>query len=345
MFQKSGVLYFRNTMNTEPSIYFAPFQGITTAVFRQIYARHFPGVNKLFTPYFANFEPGHALSPAKMVAMRNQSESGIEVVPQVLSKSADEILWLAKVCEQLGFKELNWNLGCPYPQVANKKRGSGILPYPEMVDEILGEVLRDINISFSVKCRLGYHSPDEMSALIPVFNRYPISELTIHARIGRQLYSGTPNLEAFAETASQLQMPVVYNGDIFSGEDYDRFRNWFPEINLLMIGRGILNDPFLPSLIKGFQLPSNPGTTIRAFVDDLYIAYRKERDDNPSVLNAMKEYWAYLAESFDEPVRVFRKVRKAKNFIDYEEAIDHVFGNFHWVGSENRPSAIPDSYR
>ncbi|MBK9356299.1 MAG: tRNA-dihydrouridine synthase [Bacteroidales bacterium] len=62
-----------------------------------------------------------------MVALKNQSESGIEVVPQVLSKSAGEIIWLAQVCEQLGFKELNWNLGCPYPQVANKKRGSGIL--------------------------------------------------------------------------------------------------------------------------------------------------------------------------------------------------------------------------
>jgi len=329
-------------MNIVPSVYFAPFQGITTAVFRRVYARHFTGVDKLFTPYFANFEPGHALSPAKMVALRNQFESGIEVVPQVLSKSADEILWLAKVCEQLGFKELNWNLGCPYPQVANKKRGSGILPFPDMVDEILQKAMREINLSFSVKCRLGYHSPDEMAALIPVFNRYPISELTIHARIGKQLYAGSPDLDAFAETARQLQMPVVYNGDIFTRKDCDRFRNRFPEINILMIGRGILNDPFLPSLIKGFQLPSNPGTTIRVFVDDLYMTYRKERDNNPSVLNAMKEYWAYLAESFDEPVRVFRKVRKAKTFIDYEEAIDQVFGNYHWVGSENRLPAIPD---
>ncbi|MBK6346757.1 MAG: tRNA-dihydrouridine synthase family protein [Bacteroidales bacterium] len=330
-------------MTATPKIYFAPFQGITTAVFRKVYAMHFKGVDKLFTPYFANFEPGHALSQTKMVALKNQSESGIEVVPQVLSKSAGEIIWLAQVCEQLGFKELNWNLGCPYPQVANKKRGSGILPYPEMVDEILGEVLRSINISFSVKCRLGYHSPEEMKGLIPVFNRYPISELTIHARIGRQLYSGTPDLYAFDETARQLQMPVVYNGDIFTREDCDRFQTRFPEINLMMIGRGILNDPFLPLLIKGSELPSDPAATIRAFTDDLYMAYRKERDNNPSVLNAMKEYWAYLAESFDEPVRVFRKVRKAKSFIDYEEAIDQVFGNFHWAGSENKPSAIPDS--
>lgn len=315
------------------SIYFAPFQGITTKPFRELYARHFQGVDKLFTPYFSNFAVGHTLPLLKQKALKDQFENGIEVVPQVLSKSAGEIISFARNCEEFGFKELNWNLGCPYPQVARKKRGSGILPFPEMVDEILEKVMQDIHISFSIKCRLGYLSEKEMEALIPVFNHYPISELTIHARIGKQLYSGKPDLDSFAESARQLHMPVVYNGDIFSSEDYTRFRNRFPEINLLMIGRGILNDPFLPSLIKGFEMPPNPEATIRAFIDDLYLAYRKERNDNPSVLNAMKEYWAYLAESFDDPVKAFRKVRKAKTFEDYEEAVAHTFDEYKWIGS------------
>jgi len=323
-------------MEMIPKIYFAPFQGITTRTFRMIYAKHFKGIDKLYTPYFANFEPGHALSPTKMLALKNQSESGIEVVPQVLSKNADEIIWLAKVCEQLGFKELNWNLGCPYPQVANKKRGSGILPYPEMVDEILEKVLRDVNIAFSVKCRLGYHSADEMTRLIPVFNRHALSELTIHARIGRQLYSGKPDFETFALSAGSLNAPMVYNGDIFSPEDYTLFNERFPAINLLMIGRGVLTNPLLPSLIKGLDQAEEPGDAIHRFIDDLYLAYRIERENNPSVLNAMKEYWAYLAESFDEPVKVFRKVRKAKTFSDYEEAISFVFGNYKWVGAGSR---------
>jgi tRNA-dihydrouridine synthase len=318
------------------SIYFAPFQGITTKPFRELYARHFQGVDKLFTPYFSNFAVGYPLPPLKQKALKNQFENGIEVVPQVLSKSADEILSFANSCEVLGFKELNWNLGCPYPQVARKKRGSGILPFPEMVDEILEKVMKDITIGFSVKCRLGYLSAKETDALIPVFNRYPINELTIHARIGKQLYSGKPDFDSFAEAARQLQMPVVYNGDIFTKTDFEQFKSRFPEINLLMIGRGILIDPFLPSLIKGFELPSNPERTIRAFIDDLYRAYRKERDDNPSVLNALKEYWAFLAESFEEPVKVFRKIKKAKNFEAYDEAIALIFEEFKWIGEGSR---------
>ncbi|MBW6492400.1 MAG: tRNA-dihydrouridine synthase family protein [Lentimicrobium sp.] len=324
-------------MSQQPvSIYFAPFQGITTKPFRALYARHFQGVDKLYTPYFSNFAVGHTLPPLKQKALKDQFENGVEVVPQVLSKSAEEILSFANSCEVLGFRELNWNLGCPYPQVARKKRGSGILPFPDMVDEILEKVMKEIHISFSVKCRLGYLSAEEMVALIPVFNRYPIHELAIHARIGKQLYSGKPDLVSFAEAARQLQMPVVYNGDIFTPEDFGRFRNRFPEINLLMVGRGILYDPFLPSLIKGFELPPDPAKTIRTFIDDLYRTYRKERDDNPSVLNAMKEYWVYLAESFDEPVKAFRKVRKAKTFDDYEEAISLIFEDCKWVGAGSR---------
>ncbi|MFH1121947.1 MAG: tRNA-dihydrouridine synthase [Bacteroidota bacterium] len=320
-------------MNGLPSVYFAPFQGITTAVFRQVYARHFKGVDKLYTPYFANFEPGHALSPAKRLALKNQSEYGIEVVPQVLSKSVAEINWLAQVCEQLGFKELNWNLGCPYPQVAGKKRGSGLLPYPDLVEEILEKVMQNINLRFSVKCRLGYFSPREMDSLVPVFNRYPVSELTIHARIGKQLYSGETNLNAFASAASSLKIPLVYNGDIFSRKDHLEFRRQFPDIHHLMLGRGILYDPFLPALVKGIELPSDLKAHIRRFMDELYIACRVEREDNPSVLNAMKEYWAYLAESFSEPVRVFRKIKKAKNFDAYDEAIESIFDDYQWIGT------------
>ncbi len=320
-------------MNESLKIYFAPFQGITTHVFRNVYANHFRGVDKLYTPYFSNFEPGHSLSEIKMRSLRNQVEFGIEVVPQVLSKSAEEIIWLAHLCGQMSFKELNWNLGCPYPQVANKKRGSGILPYPEMVDEILQKVFNEIKISLSVKCRLGYHSADEMAGLIPVFNRYPISEITIHARIGKQLYAGEPDLHAFASAASALKLPLVYNGDIFRVENYQEFIRQFPDIKLLMLGRGILHDPFLPAKIKGIELPSNPQAIVYQFVNELYEAIRHERNNNPSVLNAMKEYWAYLAESFDEPVRVFRKVRKAKSFSDYEEGISYIFENYKWVGA------------
>lgn len=321
-------------LNNQTKIYLAPFQGITGVTFRNVYSRHFQGVDKLFTPFFTAINSDLKLPPRKLAELEHISESGVDVIPQVLSKDADEIIRFAHFCEKKGFKELNWNLGCPYPMVANKKRGSGMLPYPDMVAEILQRVMTKTAIRFSVKCRLGYFSPDEIFSLIPVFNHYNILELTIHARIGKQLYSGEPDLETFRKALVLLTVPTVYNGDIFSRNDFQRVSNNFPSISTWMIGRGMLSDPFLPSIIKGLQTKTDHQATIRQFMDDLYFAYRRQLNENPAVLGILKEYWHYLAESFNEPHKVFKKLKKVKNFAEYEDAVEVVFGEYEWVGSE-----------
>jgi len=318
------------------SIYLAPFQGITGVTFRKVYSSHFQGVNKLYTPFFTAINSELKLPARKLNELGHVSENGVDVVPQVLSKDADEIIRFAQFCEKLGFEELNWNMGCPYPMVANKKRGSGMLPYPEMVDEILQKVMAETNICFSVKCRLGYFSPDEIYKLTPVFNHHKISELTIHARIGKQLYTGEPDLETFGKALSFLRIPVVYNGDIFSLNDFQRVSNHFPAINTWMIGRGLLSDPFLPAIIKGLPIETDRQAAIRRFIDELYSAYRMQLNDNPAVLGILKEYWHYLAESFNNPHKVFKKLKKAKKFDEYETGVDAVFREYEWVGSEGK---------
>jgi tRNA-dihydrouridine synthase len=172
--------------------------------------------------------------------------------------------------------------------------------------------------------------------LVPVFNHHKISELTIHARIGKQLYTGEPDLDTFQKAISLIAVPVVYNGDIFSSNDFQRVSNRFPAINTWMIGRGLLSDPFLPAAIKGLEIETGRQATIRLFIDELYSVYRRQLNDNPAVLGILKEYWHYLAESFDNPHKVFKKLKKVKKYDEYEEAVDGVFGEYQWVGSEGK---------
>jgi tRNA-dihydrouridine synthase B len=334
----SGYLNLKtpDPLNNRIQIYLAPFQGITGVTFRKVYSRNFQGVDKLYTPFFTAINNQLKLPSRKLAEIGNPSENGIEVVPQILSKDADEIIRFAEFCQNLGFKELNWNLGCPYPMVANKKRGSGMLPYPEMVDEILQKVMAETALSFSVKCRLGYFSPDEIFKLVPVFNCHKISELTIHARIGKQLYSGETDMYTFQKAISLITVPVVYNGDIFSLNDFQRVNDRFPAINTWMIGRGLLSDPFLPAIIKRIPIATDRQATVRRFMEELYFDYRKQLNDNLAVLGILKEYWHYLAESFDDPHKVFKKVKKVNSFDEYEEAVDVVFGEYEWVGSEGK---------
>ena len=319
-----------------PRIYLAPFQGITGVTFRDVYSRYFVGVDKFFTPFFNGIQHDLKLPARKLQELGQASENSVEVVPQILSKDADEIMRFAALCHRMGSGELNWNLGCPYPMVAKKKRGSGMLPFPEMIDEILCGAMSAMPIRFSVKCRLGYLSESEFDALVPVFNRHAISELTIHARIGKQLYSGETNLEAFEKAISVIQAPVVYNGDIFSIRHFMQISNRFPGISTFMIGRGLLSDPFLPARIKGLPLPASEQTHMRQFMDELYHAYRRQKNDNLSVLGNLKEYWHYVAESFNDPHKVFKQVKKVNSFGEYEAAVSVVFSDYTWIGSAQR---------
>ena len=316
---------------TGQRIYIAPFQGITTVVFREVYTRHFSGTDKLFTAFFNGIHNEKSLR-SKQREIEKTCHHGIPVVPQILSKDAGEILLFGKQCYDLGFNEINWNLGCPFPRVARKKRGSGLLPYPEEITEILTKIFPALPLKLSVKCRLGYNSNDEILKLIPVFNRFPLSEIIVHARLGRQMYKGSVQTGAFREALHLSAHKMVYNGDIFTPEGFQAFQQQFPEVNRWMLGRGLLADPFLPELIRGISPSAQPLLVIRKYVDDLYFAYRKAFNDNLRAISVMKEFWSYLSLSFDRPERVFNKIKKSTAFDGYEDAVNFALSHYVWQG-------------
>jgi tRNA-dihydrouridine synthase len=329
------LFYFCKQMSASTKIYLAPFQGITGHVYREIYAKHFEGIDKFFTPFFTGIHKVKSLA-SKAAEFESTQHKRITVVPQILSKDADEMLRFAGFCHTKGFDEINWNLGCPYPRVANKKRGSGLIPFPELVDEILSKLMPEIPVRLSVKTRLGYFSPDEILQLIPVLNRYAVTEIIIHARIGKQLYKGGVDTPAFEKAIGITTIPVAYNGDVFNLSDFKNAHKDFPGIKNWMIGRGLLADPFLPAIIKGIVLPglSERKYIIRRFVDDLYFGYRRKMNDRLQAINVLKELWGFLCFSFDDPHKVFNRLKKTKTFDEYEDAVNAVFEKHEWLGSD-----------
>lgn len=321
-------------MNSTHLIYFAPFQGITNRIFRTVYLQYFQGIDKIYTPYFAGINKDNKLSSNKTKELNKLDHKNVKLIPQILSKDIDEIVRFAAIIESMGFDELNWNLGCPAPQVASKKRGSGMLAQPEMIDRILSGIEHKINIRFSIKCRLGYESAQEFRQLIPIFNQHNLSELIIHARVGKQMYKGTTDLQSIIEYRPLLNMPVVYNGDIFSKSDFQQLEATIPDAGKWMIGRGILQNPFLAATIKGIPTQMDKEIQIKQFVESLYINYRRQMHDSLAVIGFMKEYWQYLAVSFDNPIKVFKKLKKANTFEEYEAKVEEIFKEFNWVKQE-----------
>lgn len=309
--------------STSLQLSLAPFQGITTSLFRDVFTRHFKGVDKLYTAFFTG---GHIRKKnTEHADLAQTHQNGVPVIPQILSKHADEILLFGQQCRDKGFEEINWNLGCPYPRVANKGRGSGLLPHPEKVAQILDAVFPALPVRLSIKCRLGYFSPDEIQTLIPVFNRFPLSEIIVHARIGKQLYEGPVNPDAFIKAISISQVPMAYNGDIFSNDDLMHFQKQFPSVRHWMIGRGLLYDPFLAARLKHIPIPENSQSVLYDFVTELYHSYRKKTEDRIAALHVMKEFWSYFSHSFANPDQVFNQIKTCVTFADYEGKIAEIF--------------------
>ncbi|MBO6026535.1 MAG: tRNA-dihydrouridine synthase family protein [Bacteroidales bacterium] len=300
-----------------------PFQGITDAPFRNVFKKHFAGIDKYYTPFFTGIQKDHAknLQVEEIDPACNDVET---LTPQILSTDAEEILRFAAQCKELGYKEINLNMGCPFPRVANKKRGCGLLPYPEKIEAMLARVFDQIDLKFSVKCRLGYFDQDEIIPVIEVFNKYPLSELIIHPRIGKQLYKGEADVKRFAELIPLIKAPLVYNGDIVSVERFERIREEVQPVNEFMLGRGVLANPFLAEEIRGIH-SDEKAKRLHAYVVDLYEDRLRHAGGSPKVLGRMKELWSYLMYSFDEPQDIWRKIKKINALREYEETVETVF--------------------
>ena len=300
----------------------APFQGITDVVYRNVFKKHFRGIDKFYTPFFTGIQKDNSKS-LRGEEISPEFNDVNTVVPQILSNKADEIIRFANQCKSIGYREFNLNMGCPFPRVANKTRGCGLMADPEHTIPMLTEVCEHIDgIKFSIKCRLGYYNDEEIYAFIDAFNTLNISEIIIHPRIGKQMYNGEASLEKFVKLIPLINKPLVYNGDVFDVEKYKTVKESIENISL---GRGLLTNPFLAEEIKGIDNQKDTKTRLHGFVVDLYVERLHHAGGSPKIIGSMKELWKYMMNIFDDPQDVWRKIKKVNHLDDYETAVEAVF--------------------
>lgn len=302
--------------------YLAPMEGITGYIFRGIWADQFGGADKVFTPFLSPNQNQSFLSKEKMDIMPEHNR-GAYTVPQILTNRGDYFLWAAKELEDRGYREVNLNLGCPSMTVVSKKRGSGMLPYPEEVDRLLSEIFSGTKLKISVKTRLGRFAPEEFEPLLQVYNRYPLEELILHPRIQTDLYQNTPRLDWFEYARKESRNPLCYNGDINTPENERALLERFPDCEAIMYGRGIVANPALLRELEGGERLSLP--ELRQFHDRIYEMYRENLPGDMPVIYKMKELWFYWSKNFHDKDKTLKKIQKTKNRKDYEAAVEVLF--------------------
>lgn len=328
-------------------VYFAPMEGITGYLYRNIHHRFYGNIDEYYTPFIVPNQT-RRLTSREMNDILPEHNQGITVVPQILTNRADDFVWAARKAQALGYQTVNLNLGCPSGTVYAKGRGAGFLAYPDELDRFLETVsaeLEKLGIRLSVKTRIGVESSDEFGRILKIFNQYPLEKLIIHPRVRTDYYRNHPHMEVFQTAVQESVNPVCYNGDIFSVHDFSLFCEAFPETDAVMLGRGLLTNPALAEMIQeNSKIQKNSrqqesletqerselqahlrAQKLRQFHDALLDGYRQVISGDRNVLFKMKELWFYLAYAFVDGEKLVKKIRKAGNMETYKEAVDRLF--------------------
>ncbi len=300
------------------NLYFAPLEGITTYIYRSVHAECFGFCDRYFAPFITPSD-NERISRKGLRDVVPEKNNGQNLCVQVLTNRSDSFLKFARKVKMLGYGEININLGCPFPRVVQKGRGAGMLKDKEELDRFLDGIFSSTDVSVSVKTRTGFYSGEEMERLMEVYNEYPISELTIHPRAGEDFYKGTPDMAVFSKGYKSAKMPVCYNGDVLTAEDFADISEAYPDLSGVMIGRGAIKNPALFREIKGGE-PLKTEELV-AFSDRLSDAYYEALGSEVFTLQKLKEVWGYMIENYPEETKIAKSIKKASKREELSEVI------------------------
>ena len=303
----------------------SPLQGFTDFRFRNAFHKYFGGISVYYAPYI-RFGGKLEIKPVYQKDLNPKNNHGLNIIPQVMTCRAEEFIFAAEYVQSLGYKELNWNLGCPYPMVTNKGLGSGLIRQPDRIDEILDKVHTQTDIVVSMKMRMGYEHSEEILKVFPVLDKYPIKNVGIHARIGAQLYKGGVDLDGFQKCLDHSNQVIYYNGDITTVDVFEKMKIRFPSVNHWMLGRGLIADPFLPQMIfdQTHFYPEDRIERFSKFHDTLFTAAEQKLTGEKAVIRKMLSYWEYFASTFPNPQKLVKKIKKAKCYEVYDAAVKDI---------------------
>lgn len=307
--------------------YLAPMQEVTGWVYRNVYFAMFGNIDKYFTPFIVPTQK-KILKTRERKEVAPENNRGMFVVPQIMTNHAGQFIDTCHMLMELGYHEINLNLGCPAATVVTKARGSGFLADAGKLDRFFEEVFLALGkehstLAVSVKTRIGLEFPEEFEDILRIYNRYPLSEIIIHPRLQKDYYGNQPYLEVFSDALNQSVHPVCYNGDIFTKADYDAFIKRFPFVDRIMLGRGVVGNPGLVREIATGQQISKQ--ELQDYHDGLYAGYREALGNEKDVLFKMKEVWHYLGADFSDAEKELKKIRKAGKPEEYNVAVKRVF--------------------
>ncbi|MCM1369398.1 MAG: tRNA-dihydrouridine synthase family protein [Candidatus Amulumruptor caecigallinarius] len=306
-------------------IYIAPIQGVTDAAWRHYHHISYPGDNRYFTP-FIRCEHG-TLRHRDAKDFTSELNKGTGTEAQIIFRDMREADILVRELSALGAKEINLNMGCPFPLQTGKGRGAGFIANTNEAAKLPELFGKYPEVSFSVKMRLGYESPDEWRNIIGTLNSLPLRFIALHPRVARQQYGGELHHTEFDAFTEASKNPVIFNGEIRTPEDATIITERHPSICGLMTGRGILGRPSLAQEItEGKEIPSEERLArMMKFHKALLRHYEETLCGDTQILSKIKGFWEYSEDEIGR--KAWKAIRKSTTMPKYKSAIAMILQN------------------
>ena len=302
--------------------YFAPMEGLTDSIYRRLHHKHFGGVDRYYMPFISP-TIHRSLTHKEDRELPMADSENFAAVPQVLTKVAEDFLWAASVCADRGYDEVNLNVGCPSGTVVSKGKGSGMLRDVNALDAFLQEIFAKSPLPISIKTRLGLEDPDEFPAILEVFNRYPIKELTVHPRVRKQFYDGGIFEESFDFALKNSQNTLCFNGDITTSADISRIQEKYPQVQAIMIGRGLVGNP-------GMLAGGTKVDVLEKFHNELLDIYTDAFGGGRNAMFRLKENWHFLITHFEDSEKLWKRLRKTTDLNEFRDIATQIFHTKQW---------------
>lgn len=313
----------------------APMEGITTYVYRNAFLKYYGGVETYFSPFISTHKDKE-LNFKEKKEIRPENNEGIDLIPQVLTANADEFIYTSGQIAKYGYNYININFGCPSGTVTTKGKGSGALLDTDKLSAFLDDIFSQSDLKISVKTRMGYSDPSEFDKLIKIYEKYPLEELIVHARVREDFYNGNARVEELAGV-DLSKVRLSYNGDIYSVDDFERICERFPGLEAVMIGRGIISRPWLASQInstmtkgKVSDISTEEGLQVfKSFNKELVNGYDAIMPGEKNTLFKLKELWVYMIKPFEQEEcikdinakKLLKSIRKCNSLSEYNNII------------------------
>ena len=304
---------------------FAPMEGITDDLFRRLHHKYFPGVDRYYTPFLSPGLSGHILSKKEIFQVLPENNPDITLIPQLLTRQAEAFLGAAKILADLGYREVNLNLGCPSGTVTAKGKGSGFLTAQlrQELETFLDEVFSRCPLKISIKTRLGKADPEDFRALLELYNRFPLTELIVHPRVQQDFYRKPARMEWFRYAQENSRAPVVLSGGIATKADLERLLSLKNPPDAVMLGRGLVADPALVRKCQG--LPGADKATLESFCGEFFDRTAARLGNPRGTMFRMKELWAYFILLFDDREKYQKILRKTTSLTEYQAVVARIF--------------------